>query len=273
MPRKPLATDDDTDYDPDSVAPAASPEPAERRRPLPEQPVEDAEPAAPVSREQLQSASQNGGSRLRRGWGAANSQIDSNSDYASTFKPEENVTYVIRFLEGDPYVTFNRHWIKRPSQKGGTVNIPFTCLRSEGINKPCPLCDVLGDAPKSVTSFNIAQVEREGDVALKSFDCTAKTFKTIQNFSRDPLYTPISKRWWAVKKTKDSRGYNEIGIQPIMSDASLHDDYGYTVPSMEDLSALGVYEPDIVQIRSGSELMEIAKEMQAQESFDSDPYN
>ena len=263
MPRKPL---EDTDYDPGEPTPEPQPEPQPQPQPR--------RAAAPTEAEPPNYDGEQGEhpvkSKLRRGWSAANTQIDKNSEYAQAFKPDDNVQYVIRFLEPDPYVTFNRHWLRRPSQKGGTVSIPYTCLRSDGIDRPCPLCDVLGDAPKSVTSFNIAQVERDGSVALKSFDCTAKTFRTIQNFSRDPLYAPLPKRWWAAKKTKDARGYNETSLQPIMSDASLHDDYEYEVPSDTDLKELGLYEPDIVQVRSASELMEIAKEMQAQEEFD--PY-
>ena len=296
MPRKPLT--DDTDYDPDAEpqhpAPAGSlgeglpepePQPQPRRRPSTDQvvdavregrgPIPEPQPEPPnydgeQGEHPTQPSANGGGSRLRRGWSAANTQIDKNSDYAQAFKPDENVTYIIRFLEDDPYVTYNRHWIRRPSQKGGTVPVPFTCLRSDGIERACPLCDVLGDAPKSVTSFNIAVVERDGSVGLKSFDCTAKTFRTIQNFARDQMYAPLTKRWWAVKKTKDARGYSEITAQPIMSDASLHTDYQYTVPTLAAMKEIGLYEPDIVQIKSASELMEIAKEMQAQEEFD--PY-
>jgi hypothetical protein len=95
-------------------------------------------------------------------------------------------------------------------------------------------------------------------------------FRTIQNFARDDLYAPLPRRWWATKKSKDAQGYNTIGLTPIMSDASLHDDYGYKVPSAEDLDDLDIYGPEIVQVRPASELMELAKELAAQEEYN--PY-
>ena len=210
------------------------------------------EGSAPVAQPQQAPAG-----KLRRGWSAGQSVMDSGSNYTQALKLDSN-TQIIKFLEDEPYAAFQRHWIRRVSANGNTVNRPYVCLESVGQN--CPLCSALGDRPQAVSSFNVALIGDDGVPVLKTWDVGSRIFKAILNFSKDSKFGPLTRGYYAVHKTGTGT-QSQTNLLPIKSDAALLDDYSVQPPTPESLSSLGLYDSSAITIPALKELQEIVAEM------------
>lgn len=197
---------------------------------------------------------------LRGGWTAAKQQVESASDYAANFRPEQQ-TQIIKFLEDAPYVNYRRHWVER-NGPNGNVNRPYVCLQSVG--KPCPLCD-MGDKPQVVSAFNIAVLDDDGTPTVKSWEVGIRLFNVLNGHHTDPKTGPLTRAFFAVSKTSDGSGSRRGGmtqtnVWPVPA-SGLLEQYGVNPPSASELSALNVYGPEIIKVPKRSELEEIAEEM------------
>ena len=88
--------------------------------------------------------------RIRGGYTDAQRQMESTSNWAQSFKPDENLQF-IKFLEDQPYANFKRHWIERPRRPQGRNVRAYTCLATFP-GKTCPLCKI-GEKPQAVVGL------------------------------------------------------------------------------------------------------------------------
>ena len=207
---------------------------------------------APAKR--VKSAGGNDG--IRGGWTEGQRQMDSTSKFAQTLRPEEK-SQVIKFLDDSPYANFKRHWIKRRT-KDGETNRPYTCPRTFDNDKPCPLCEA-GDKPQAVAAFNVALVGDDGQVLLKSFDTTPRTFNQLKGYSNDRKIGPLTKGYFLVNKTGE-RGTSFTGVHPVAA-SSLEEDYDTTPPDQAELDRLERYDPSIIDPVDMKTLRELAEEI------------
>lgn len=195
-------------------------------------------------------------SPLRPGsWGGAQQVMDSTSSYAQAFRPGERID-AIKFLQDSPYTAFRRHWHESIGQDGQRMVRAYTCALS--YDSDCPLCEA-GNKPQAVSAFNVALLDENGGVSLKSWDVGARIFNVLKSYANDPKIGPLTRGYFVVSKSgkKQNTQYNIIPVK----ESSLTEDYGFTPPSEEDLRRLVLYTVDIVEITPKSKLRELAAEM------------
>lgn len=188
---------------------------------------------------------------IKRGWGAAERVQEATSPYAQRFKVTED-TQVIKFLEDEPYASFRTHWIDgRQGQKS------FVCLHDDP--NGCPLC-AAGNRPSTKFAFNIAVVNNEGELIVRSFEVGVRLIDQLKNFHLDPRQGPLSKNYWAVSKT--GKGAQTQTILQMVRERDL-EEWNLTALSEDDLQVLknNSYDPSIIQIPTRTELLEIATEL------------
>lgn len=197
-----------------------------------------------------------GHDKLKAGWGASRRVIESTTQWAQTFRPDEK-SQVIRFMQDIPYVAIRRHWVETTSfdDKGKPTksNRPYTCL--ETIDEKCPLCEI-GDRPQAVSCFNIVLLDANGDIARKSWDVGSRLFNVLDGYANDPKIGPLTRGFFLVSKTgqKSSTQYN---VSPIKASA-LEEDYDIAVPSDADLRDVQLYDTSIIEIPPAKKLRELA---------------
>ena len=202
----------------------------------------------------------------RSGWTDAQKQMDSTSDYAQTFKPDENTQFV-KFLDDIPYANFKRHWIERASTTPGRRNVrAYTCLATFD-GKECPLCKI-GEKPQAVAAFNIAIVGDDGQLLLKSWDTQPRIYNVLKAYANDTKIAPLTRGFFMVSKSgAGGRGGTvQYNISPIRA-SSMEEDYDMTVPSAAEFDALVKYTPEIITVPTVKELRDLANEL-ADEDYD-----
>ena len=195
-----------------------------------------------------------GTSTIRRGFSAARQIADSTSPFAQTFKLTEQIQ-VIKFLEGEPYASYTRHWIERMTPTG-RQNRSYNCLKIW--SKECPLCEA-GDRPQSVSAINIALIGDDGVPMLKTWDCGPKLLGILESFARDPKIAPLTKGYFLASRSGKG-GTTNYQIVPVKAH-SLQEDYDIDPPSEEELKKIGLYDSSIIAMPKTKDLEEIASEI------------
>jgi hypothetical protein len=188
---------------------------------------------------------------IKRGWGAAERVQKASSPYAQRFKVTED-TQIIKFLDDEPYASFRTHWIDgRQGQKS------FVCLHDDP--NGCPLCDS-GSRPSTKFAFNIAVLNNEEELIVQSFEVGVRLIDQLKNFHLDPRQGPLSKNYWAVSKT--GKGPQTQTLLQMVRERDL-EEWNLRAFTEDDFAVLknNSYGPDIIQIPTRTELLEIATEL------------
>lgn len=211
----------------------------------------DAAPRAP--REEASAEVREAAKRvIKRGWGAAEQMRSADSPFAQRLKVDEN-EQLIKFLEDEPYTSFRVHWLERKGQKS------FTCL-SDIDTAGCPLCDA-GDRPSLRVAFNVALISLDGDEpVVRSYEIGPRVIDQLKNFHTDPRTGPLSKHYWAIKRT--GKGTTSATSLQVVRERDLNDDWSIDPLTQDQLNALSkqVYDASIVPIPARKTLLTIAAE-------------
>ena len=215
-------------------------------------------------------ASTNGTKRrtIKRGWQAGQKTIDNNrgpTTYAKAYQ-DNPTTQVLKFLEDEPYASYARHWVARVDAEGNKKNRPYVCLGT--FDEACPLCDVLGDKPQSVNSFNIAVLDEDGeDVTHYTWDVGPRLFDTLKSFREDPKIKTLTKGFWGSRRS--GKGFQTMHhVTPIRSAATLLEDYEMEAPPTSVYAEIELYEADIISVPTYEELEEIAEELANSDDYE-----
>lgn len=189
---------------------------------------------------------------LKGGWGAADKVKSDSSSYANRVKVTTK-EQLIKFLEDAPYVSYAQHWIPRTGQQS------FICIAKED-PKGCPLCDS-GDSPAARVCFNVAMIDEDGgDPVLMSLEASSTTAESIKNYHNEPRTGPISKHYWAIKKASDKK--TATTVLNMVRERDLDEEWQVDPITPEQIKALKkeMYGPDIVNLPSRKQLLEIVAE-------------
>lgn len=198
--------------------------------------------------EDTESAAPKIGTTVQSGWEAADEAMSSKSgdypiDLRFTSEP-----ILVKFLDG-PH-TYKQHWIERPKGRKS-----FTCL-GEG----CPLCDVLGDDPRSKAAFNVF-VLSGADQGVQVLTAVPTLFRLIKKANEDDRKGPISREYWAVSRT--GTGKDTLYSLDYVRSRDLEEEWDLNPEEVKQIIAAstpwGVDK--IVHAENRSELLEIARAM------------
>jgi hypothetical protein len=198
------------------------------------------ETSAPATTEQARRV-------IRRGWGEAARAREADAPYAQRLKYAQT-PILIKFLEDEPYATFNQHWVDRQGQRS------FVCLGDD-----CPLCEA-GSRPTLQVCFNVIELANDGEPRLRSFQFGPRIYDQVANFHNDPRQGPINKHYWAISKSGE-KSTAATNFQ-MVRERDLAEEWSVEPLTDEVLSEFRnmAYTSDIVQIPSRSQLLEIAAE-------------
>lgn len=181
------------------------------------------------------------------GWGDYKKNKSKTSSYPDRFAPDEE-SRLIKFLDDEPFSTYNQHWIERDGKKS------FICLGDD-----CPLCDI-GDDPTAYAVFNIIDLS-EGKPSVKIIEARPRLAGQIEKKHKDKRYGPLSKSYYAITRTgKGSKSATELN--PV-KERDLEEDYDTEPLTAADLKRLrkDAWDSSSVVRSSRKDLREVAREV------------
>lgn len=191
--------------------------------------------------------------------------------FPDSFKPEEKETYLIKFLEDEPFSVYGQHWINEIKEGRRS----FVCL---GDDNNCPLCDDLGDDPRAMALFNMVvwqEVKKGRQVdlvpAFKVWECGPQIAGILAGLA-DELEAAgegLASAYVTVRKTSTGSGRGKRvnwAVHPI-KERDVEDDwgeYGAYPLSEEEIEEFETEMRDesMVKPDSRSDLRQVVKEVQ-----------
>lgn len=197
---------------------------------------DDDEPAAPKS-------------AIKGGWGQARKVRDESSSYANSVKLDKE-DIIIKFLQDEPYAAYKEHWLE--GVKGKKSHVCISQLDPKG----CPLC-AIGEKARAKFSFNVA-VWDEG-WSLKSLDVGVTVFEQLGNFNDDKRNGPLTKLYWAVKRT--GKGPKSVTNFTPVKEEDLEEEWDCDPLTKSEVKGFKLYDPSVISKPSRRDLQELAKDL------------
>jgi hypothetical protein len=196
------------------------------------------------------------GTTVQSGWNAAMALLKpkkSSTDYAPDFKITEQ-PQLIRFLEDEPFKSYEQHWINRAEGKRS-----FVCLGAD-----CPLCTIAGDKPSARFAFNVVAVTDEEPVT-KILTASIPVMRLIIAAHEDPRRGPLSKYFWAIGR--QGQGLQTTYSLDRVKAVDLADEWDLDIETVEEvLASATLYKDDAVYTSPREELLTLARQLVANAS-------
>jgi len=187
------------------------------------------------------------GTTVQQGWDAFDSLIQENSsDFPTDFKFSES-PQLVKFLEDQPFASYEQHWIERPKGKKS-----FVC-----IGEACPLCDVLGDKPRGKFSFNVLVLsgELQGVQIMTAPPSLARQIKKAHD---DERKGPLSKEFWEVSRL--GSGPTTQYTLNFVRGRDLAEEWKLSTDDVQELVAAAVpFTAEVIRETPRSEMLEVAR--------------
>jgi hypothetical protein len=187
------------------------------------------------------------GTTVQQGWDAFDSLIQENtSDFPTDFKFSES-PQLVKFLEDQPFASYEQHWIERPKGKKS-----FVC-----IGDTCPLCDVLGDKPRGKFAFNVLVLsgEVQGVQILTAPPSLARQIKKAHD---DERKGPLSKEFWEVSRL--GSGPTTQYTLNFVRGRDLAEEWKLNADDVQELVAAAVpFTAEVIRETPRSEMLEVAR--------------
>ena len=189
------------------------------------------------------------GTTVQQGWDAFDSLVQENSsEFPTDFKFSEE-PQLVKFLEDQPFASYEQHWIERPKGKKS-----FVC-----IGDACPLCDVLGDKPRGKFSFNVLVLS--GDVqGVQILTAPPSLARQIKKAHDDERKGPLSKEFWEISRM--GTGPTTNYTMEFVRGRDLAEEWSLNLDEVQELVARAVpYTADVIRETPRSEMLKIARSL------------
>lgn len=210
-----------------------------------------------------------GSSSLRSGWGDGKMKSSGRNFSEERFTIEEDTSYVFKFAEEAPIVSFNEHFCE-DLPKGTRKS--YVCLEDG-----CPLCqlaDEIGDNKMFGLGFrrvfNVIVFDKRGNPKVKYWVATPAPLGEIENFAFDeewvskhgPLNNPNT--YFTISKSRPKKGGPFKFRLDHVRARDLEEDHGIvplTEDELEELEDDFFTKKDVVKEDDIETLEEIAEEL------------
>lgn len=212
---------------------------------------DDDEPA-PRSRRRIDSKEDKPKRTISSGWSGYTKVRKETNEFAKNLEVTDE-ELVIKFLDKEPFATFNQHWIERKGK------------RSWPCTDECPLCD-LGDKAKTQVMLNVLEFSDPDNPTVVVWQVGTMVADIIAGFAKSSKTSPIDRSdlYFSVNKTGGGKrgGRVSYNLRPI-KERDLLADWDVEPLTEEEIEAYGekAYGDDIVQIPTQRQLEEIADEI------------
>jgi hypothetical protein len=187
------------------------------------------------------------GTTVQQGWDAFDSLVQENtSEFPTDFKFSDE-PQLVKFLEDQPFASYEQHWIERPKGKKY-----FVC-----IGDACPLCDVLGDKPRGKFSFNVLVLS--GDVqGVQILTAPPSLARQIKKAHDDERKGPLSKEFWEISRL--GTGPTTQYTLNFVRGRDLAEEWKLSQDTVNELVAAAVpFTAEVIRETPRSEMLEVAR--------------
>jgi len=187
------------------------------------------------------------GTTVQQGWDAFDSLVQENSsDFPTDFKFSES-PQLVKFLEDQPFASYEQHWIERPKGKKS-----FVC-----IGEACPLCDVLGDKPRGKFAFNVLVLSGEVQ-GVQIMTAPPSLARQIKKAHDDERKGPLSKEFWEVSRL--GSGPTTQYTLNFVRGRDLTEEWKLSTDAVQELVAAAVpFTAEVIRETPRSEMLEVAR--------------
>jgi len=187
------------------------------------------------------------GTTVQQGWDAFDSLVQENSsDFPTDFKFSES-PQLVKFLEDQPFASYEQHWIERPKGKKS-----FVC-----IGEACPLCDVLGDKPRGKFAFNVLVLSGEVQ-GVQIITAPPSLARQIKKAHDDERKGPLSKEFWEVSRL--GSGPTTQYTLNFVRGRDLTEEWKLSTDAVQELVAAAVpFTAEVIRETPRSEMLEVAR--------------
>ena len=187
------------------------------------------------------------GTTVQQGWDAFDSLVQENtSDFPTDFKFSES-PQLVKFLEDQPFASYEQHWIERPKGKKS-----FVC-----IGEACPLCDVLGDKPRGKYAFNVLVLSGESQ-GVQIMTAPPSLARQIKKAHDDERKGPLSKEFWEVSRL--GSGPTTQYTLNFVRGRDLAEEWKLSTDAVQELVAAAVpFTAEVIRETPRSEMLEVAR--------------
>lgn len=187
------------------------------------------------------------GTTVQQGWDAFDSLVqENNSDFPTDFKFSES-PQLVKFLEDQPFASYEQHWIERPKGKKS-----FVC-----IGEACPLCDVLGDKPRGKFAFNVLVLSGESQ-GVQIMTAPPSLARQIKKAHDDERKGPLSKEFWEVSRL--GSGPTTQYTLNFVRGRDLAEEWKLSTDAVQELVAAAVpFTAEVIRETPRSEMLEVAR--------------
>jgi hypothetical protein len=187
------------------------------------------------------------GTTVQQGWDAFDSLVQENSsDFPTDFKFSES-PQLVKFLEDQPFASYEQHWIERPKGKKS-----FVC-----IGEACPLCDVLGDKPRGKFAFNVLVLSGESQ-GVQIMTAPPSLARQIKKAHDDERKGPLSKEFWEVSRL--GSGPTTQYTLNFVRGRDLAEEWKLSTDDVQELVAAAVpFTAEVIRETPRSEMLEVAR--------------
>ena len=187
------------------------------------------------------------GTTVQQGWDAFDSLVQENtSDFPTDFKFSES-PQLVKFLEDQPFASYEQHWIERPKGKKS-----FVC-----IGEACPLCDVLGDKPRGKFAFNVLVLSGESQ-GVQIMTAPPSLARQIKKAHDDERKGPLSKEFWEVSRL--GSGPTTQYTLNFVRGRDLAEEWKLSTDAVQELVAAAVpFTAEVIRETPRSEMLEVAR--------------
>jgi hypothetical protein len=187
------------------------------------------------------------GTTVQQGWDAFDSLVQENtSDFPTDFKFSES-PQLVKFLEDQPFASYEQHWIERPKGKKS-----FVC-----IGEACPLCDVLGDKPRGKFAFNVLVLSGESQ-GVQIMTAPPSLARQIKKAHDDERKGPLSKEFWEVSRL--GSGPTTQYTLNFVRGRDLAEEWKLSADDVQELVAAAVpFTAEVIRETPRSEMLEVAR--------------
>jgi hypothetical protein len=191
------------------------------------------------------------GTSVQSGWAAAEGLLKpkrANGNYPTEFRFSEELQ-LVRFLDNEPYMVYQLHWIDRSEGKKS-----FVCLGDE-----CPLCTMLGDKPKPKFAFNILVLSDE-QPNVQILTATTPLARQLQAANSHPVRGPLSKYYWTLGR-QGTGASTQYSLERVKA-ADLAEEWDLDAENVEAIASSAVmYGQEAIYLTPRAELIQIARSL------------
>jgi hypothetical protein len=187
------------------------------------------------------------GTTVQQGWDAFDSLVQENSsEFPTDFKFSES-PQLVKFLEDQPFASYEQHWIERPKGKKS-----FVC-----IGETCPMCDIIGDKPRGKFAFNVLVLSGEAQ-GVQIMTAPPSLARQIKKAHDDERKGPLSKEFWEVSRL--GSGPTTQYTLNFVRGRDLAEEWKLSADDVQELVAAAVpFTAEVIRETPRSEMLEVAR--------------